>query len=301
MTAVSDASGCAAPSRETFEHHHLPLWVERFRAFRAPPDRGLVTHPYAVILLFTRGQSRMRHAGEQVMRAGDVHLIPPGDPHGATHFEDVEGWGLSFRPEAFPSDEGWGSERGLKLGPLLRVRGGCHPVLRPSAAQRKRLEGWLKLLHDEVRGEARGREEACAALLRLILVELDRIATPPRTPDPPGLSLARQALTHIEAHCLEPLSLASVARALGRSGPHVAGVVRQETGRTVGEWILEYRMAEARRRLRGTDERVDVIAERVGYADVTHFIRQFRRLHGVTPAAWRRKATGAGGPAQLSR
>ena len=32
---------------------------------------------------------------------------------------------------------------------------------------------------------------------------------------------------------------------------------------------------------------VDVVAERVGYADATHFIRMFRREHGTTPAAWR--------------
>ncbi|MCI4371871.1 MAG: helix-turn-helix domain-containing protein, partial [Thermoplasmata archaeon] len=36
-----------------------------------------------------------------------------------------------------------------------------------------------------------------------------------------------------------------------------------------------------------SDERVDIIAERVGYADATHFIRMFRRAHGATPAAWR--------------
>lgn len=283
-------------SRVEFERRHRPVWVDRYRPGPCTPsrERQLVAHAYAVILLITRGRSKVRHAGPQVLKAGDVHLIPPGDPHSASHFEDVEGWALAFRPEAFPSDEGWGSERGLKLGPLLRVRSGCHPVLKPSAAQRKRLEGWMKLLHAELLQEERGQEEACAALLRLILVELERIATPPIVPDPQGLSLARQALTHIETHCLEPLSLAGVARALGRSSPHVASVVRQETGRTVGEWILEYRMAEARRRLRGTDERVDIIAERVGYADATHFIRQFRRLHGVTPAAWRRKATSSG-------
>lgn len=290
---VPEEPRCLAPSRAEFERRHLPIWVERYRPVPSTPRRELVTHAYAVILLITRGRSKVRHAGAQVLSAGDVHLIPPGDPHRGSHFEDVEGWVLAFRPEAFPSDEGWGSERGLKIGPLLRVRSGCHPVLKPSAAQRKRLEGWMKLLHAELLQEERGQEEACAALLRLVLVELERIATPPTVPDPSGLSLARQALTHIETHCLEPLSLAGVARELGRSGPHVASVVRQETGRTVGEWILEYRMAEARRRLRGTDERVDIIAERVGYADVTHFIRQFRRLHGVTPAAWRRKATGS--------
>nr|WP_257462900.1 AraC family transcriptional regulator [Archangium lipolyticum] len=279
------------PAWARFERHQLPIWVGRYGPVSSDPARGMTTHAYAVIMLITRGQTKLRHAGQQVLHEGDVHLIPPGDPHGAAHFQDMEGWGLAFHPEAFPSDEGWGSERGLKLGPLLRVRSGCHPVLKPSAAQRKRLEGWFKLLEEELSQEERGQEEACTALLRLILVELERIATPPVVPDPPGLSLARQALTHIEANCLEPLSLASVAQALGRSGPHVASVVRQETGRTVGEWILEYRMAEARRRLRGTDERVDIIAERVGYADATHFIRLFRRLHGVTPAAWRRRAT----------
>jgi AraC-like DNA-binding protein len=36
-------------------------------------------------------------------------------------------------------------------------------------------------------------------------------------------------------------------------------------------------MAEARRRLPGTDERVDNIAERGGYADVTHFVTDQRR------------------------
>lgn len=285
------------PSWARFERRELAVWVGRYgpgapvRTRHAATDACVVTHSYAVIMLVTQGRSRVRHAGAQELHAGDVHLIPPGDPHGSAHFEEMEGWGLAFHPEAFPSDEGWGGERGLNLGPLLRVRSGCHPVLKPSAAQHKRLEGWMKLLEEEQRLEARGQAEASAALLRLILVELERIAAPPRGDEPPGLSLARQALTHIEAHCLGPLSLAGVARALGRSGPHVASVVRQETGRSVGEWILEYRMAEARRRLRGTNERVDVIGERVGYADVTHFIRQFRRLHGVTPAAWRRRAT----------
>ena len=286
-----DEPGCQTPLRVKFEHHQLPIWVERYGSTRYAPSRALATHSYAVIVLITRGQSEIRHAGQQVLNAGDVHLIPPGDPHGAAHFEDVDGWALAFHPEAFPSDEGWGSERGLRIAPLLRVRSGCHPVLKPSPTQLKRLERWMKLLEEELHQTERGQQEACAALLRLILVELERIATPPLVPDPPGLSLARRALTYIEANGLEPLSLAKVARALGRSGPHVASVVRQETGRSVGEWILEYRMAEARRRLRGTDERVDIIAERVGYGDPTHFIRQFRRLHGVTPAAWRRRAT----------
>ena len=300
MTKAKTPSGARRPSptREAFERHQLPVWVQRYSGRLHRPARpGAFVHSYAVIFLVTRGLSRVRHSGDQVVRAGDVHLIPPGDEHSSAHFEDMEGLCLTFHPEAFPQeDPSWGSTTGLRLGPLLRVRGGCHPVLHPSAAQRQRLEGWMRLIEAELLGDERSRDEAVSALLRLVLIELDRMGGPEAPLEPAGTGIARQALTYIEANALEPLSLAQVARALGRSAPHVASVVRKETGRTVGQWILEYRMAEARRRLQGTDEQVDIIAERVGYADGTHFIRLFRRAHGLTPAAWRRQARNGGGP-----
>jgi AraC-like DNA-binding protein len=279
---------------DAFEARRVPLWIGRYpRPSRGHGRPGLRAHDYAVVMLITKGHSHVRHGGELTVREGDVHLIPPGDPHGAVHFEGAEGWGLAFRPEAFALGESgsWGESDGaLRLGPLMRVREGCHPVLSLDAAQRARLEGWLLLLQAEWAAGTEQREHAQAlgALLRLLLIELERVAAPAPVEEAPGLGLARRALSHVEAHGLGPLSLADVARAVGRSGAHVASVVRRETGRTVGEWIRETRMAEARRRLRGTDEQVEIIAERVGYADVTHFIRIFRRTHGVTPAAWRK-------------
>ncbi|NMO14530.1 helix-turn-helix transcriptional regulator [Pyxidicoccus fallax] len=270
-----------------FERGRFPLWAGRIQRRHQGRGGSSATHSYAVVMLVTRGESKIRHSGELVLHAGDVHLIPPGDAHRSGP-ADVEGWALAFHPEVLGGAEGEGASR---LGPLLRVRQGCHPVLRPTLTQRRRLARWMRLLAEETTRNDRGSEEARISLLRLVLIELERISAPTPVSEPPSVSLSRKALTYIEAHCLEPLSLAKVARELGRSPAHVAGLVRQETGRTVGEWILECRMAEARRRLRGTDERVDIIAERVGYADVTHFIRLFRRVHGVTPAAWRRRVT----------
>ncbi|XSF00204.1 AraC family transcriptional regulator [Pseudomyxococcus flavus] len=286
-TSCSDSHEPTQMPHERFEPGRLPIWAGRLQN-REMGTGMTAVHTYAVVALVTRGESRIRHAGELVLRAGDVHLIPPGDAHRGG-ISNAEGWGVAFHQEVLGGEDG-----ASRLGPLLRVRGGCHPVLRPSVAQRRRLLRWFRLLAEEVSRNEPGRDEAALALLRLVLIELERITAQPDASEPPSLSLSRKALTYIETHCLEPLSLAQVAKALGRSSAHVAGVVRQETGRTVGEWILECRMAEARRRLRGTDERVDIIAERVGYADVTHFIRQFRRVHGVTPAAWRRKATVVG-------
>ena len=263
---------------EAFAQGREPVCITRFEGHGAGHRGPGVSHPYAVVMLLTQGVSHMRHAGEVELRAGDVHLIPPGDAHSGSHFERAEGLALAFWPEQ--------SAHAFRL--FARVRHGCHPVLRPTPAQRRSLERWLRALEDESRGAAPGRADALAALLQLVLVELGRMEPSPSDAAPEASSLTRQVLEHVEQHALGPLTLSDVAKAVARTPAHVATVVRRETGRTVGEWILTLRMAEARRRLRATDAAMDELARQVGYADVTHFIRSFRKVHGTTPARWRR-------------
>jgi AraC-like DNA-binding protein len=265
------------PLFAVFEQGREPLFVTRYEGHGAGSAETGV-HAYAVVVFVSKGLSRVRHAGNLELRPGDVHLIPPGDAHGTAHFDHASGWVLGFWPEQ--------SSHSLRL--FSQVRRGCHPVLRPTATQRQRLEQWLLALEEESEGAAAGREDALAALLQLVLVELGRVSASPLQGGSEASSLARQVLEYVELHALRPLTLSDVARAVARTPAHVATVVRRETGRTVGEWILTQRMGEARRRLRGTDAPIDLIARQVGYADVTHFIRQFRRVHKTTPARWKR-------------
>jgi AraC-like DNA-binding protein len=74
-------------------------------------------------------------------------------------------------------------------------------------------------------------------------------------------------------------------------------MVRRRTGRTVGDWITERRMVQARQLLTGTDLPVGEIARRVGLPDPGYFARVFRHSNGVTPRAWRRTASHAQSPA----
>ncbi len=68
---------------------------------------------------------------------------------------------------------------------------------------------------------------------------------------------------------------------------HLTTVVRRRTGRTVQEWIIERRIAEARRLLAETDLPVAEVARRVGVPDPGYFSRLFRRAHGASPRKWR--------------
>jgi len=64
---------------------------------------------------------------------------------------------------------------------------------------------------------------------------------------------------------------------------------RAATGRRPMEYVHEVRIDEARRILESSSIPVDDIGVSVGYEDPTFFRRLFKRMTGMTPAAYRRK------------
>jgi AraC-like DNA-binding protein len=63
---------------------------------------------------------------------------------------------------------------------------------------------------------------------------------------------------------------------------------RDATGAPPHEYVIQSRVAEARRLLGETDLPIKSIAQRLGYNDVYFFSRQFRKFAGVPPALFRR-------------
>ncbi len=106
-------------------------------------------------------------------------------------------------------------------------------------------------------------------------------------PDDPKLANVFQ---FIEAHYHQPLSLNDVAQAVGYSPAYLTNLVQTHTGRTVKQWIIERRMAQARQLLTETDQSIRTISEASGYGDAGYFTRQFRQCHGVSPQLWRRES-----------
>jgi AraC family transcriptional regulator, transcriptional activator of pobA len=260
-------------------------------AWRAAPDltqhkrQTPVTHSYAALAFFTEGSARMEQNIAWQIRAGDMVLIPAGQPHRMIEHERAGFWGVAFCVSCLAAN----SSTSTLLEPFEKVRdGGSAVVTVPEPRQ-----AYLAQLFRELAGAAERpqRDKATLvavqqSLLTLILNEAD-VAFAPRTLPSVTPSVVTESLRFIERNCLRPLTLQEVASAVGRSPAYVTNTLSRATGRSAVEWIVSARMAEARRLLLHSDELVDVIAERVGYADATHFIRMFRREHGATPAAWR--------------
>jgi AraC family transcriptional regulator, transcriptional activator of pobA len=261
----------------------ISTWQSSLRTERR--KHGPVTHSYAALAFFTSGHARIEQDVAWQVAPGDVVLIPAGQPHRFLESQRAGYWGIGFCAPCF-ADTG----ATALLDPIEKVRDGASAVVHIPAARQTFLEQLFRELAES--GEKPVRDRAALAavqrsLLTLILNEVDSAALPPALSSGAAPSVVLESLRYIERNCLRALTLNEVAVAVGRSPAYVTSALSRATGRSAVEWIVSIRMAEARRLLLHSDEHVDVIAERVGYADATHFIRMFRRAHGATPAAWR--------------
>jgi AraC-like DNA-binding protein len=236
-------------------------------------------HAHAVLTFQLAGAMGVEHRGSFELHAGDVHLIPPGDAHRITRSSDAEVWCAALSPASLDAER-----FGALLAPLDLVARGALPRISIPAARRDFMASLFREL-----GALEGRAEPVRSegLLAVLLGEIGDHARAVRELPARRSDVAAEAIAFIAARALGPLSLSEVARGIGRNRSHVAAAVHKDTGRSVGAWIAEVRLEEARRRLEETDELIEVIGERVGYVDATHFARMFRRRFGSAPRAWR--------------
>lgn len=100
------------------------------------------------------------------------------------------------------------------------------------------------------------------------------------------------SLQLLERQRAEPLALRELAHAAGLSPYHFLRSFKAVTGVTPHQWLVRARLRDAAQRLRTSTQRITDIALDVGFEDLSHFIRSFRRELGVSPRHYR---TGTGG------
>jgi AraC family transcriptional regulator len=92
---------------------------------------------------------------------------------------------------------------------------------------------------------------------------------------------------YIRAHLADVITLDNLAGAVSLSPYHFARSFRATTGMTPHAFVTEHRLMVARDRLLRGDASVTGIALSVGFSNISHFRRLFRRRYGVTPGGLR--------------
>jgi len=279
-----------------------PIWVETVR--RSAPFTMEQEHGHAAYEVYYLAEGRRRYfIRDQTYRieAGTLVFIDRFELHrtlddGVAEHERIliqftEQWLDRLTPEErrwvyLPFDGG---------GSLLRL----------SMRERGYAEDLLRRMAKEWRERAEGYELCLRALFVQLFVYIGRLLRGRREQEDAGEQPAHPRIAEVARYVAErcaaqaagkfddaedggAVRLAAVARRFGLSPYYLSRAFRRETGFTFTEYVSAVRLKEAQRLLRETDARVVDVAAAVGYRNLSHFGRAFRRFAGCSPLQYRK-------------
>ena len=106
-----------------------------------------------------------------------------------------------------------------------------------------------------------------------------------------GSFIVNAALRYMREHCTERLNLSDVADHVYVSQWHLSKLINRHTGQSFFDLIGGMRIDRAKVLLADPAMRVHAVAEEVGYNDVAHFSKSFKRIVGKTPGEYRASLT----------
>ena len=151
-------------------------------------------------------------------------------------------------------------------------------------------------LYDEIGRCDRWSALTIDGLTLEIVAELGRMTDRlKQAPKPHWVEEVREILS---SRFTETPSLAELAESVGVHPVHLAREFRKRFGCATGDYVRRLRIERACAALTASDAPITEIALAAGFYDQSHFSNTFKKITGMTPAAWRAassKPNGRGG------
>jgi AraC-like DNA-binding protein len=223
--------------------------------------------------------------------SGDLLVVPPQCALGLDNLVHLRGWVINF--DSINLMKTVPFFMSPQVASFLNSSDQLIQYFRVTPIDYLRWQNRMRCLENESKEQSSGFTEIAHNLLLLCLIDIARLTPVPLLPELKKYSSQSELLLHkifrfIRNNYHRQISLCDVAKAVDRSPSYLTDLVRRETGQTILNWIIRYRLRESRRLLAYTNLPIQKIAESIGYLDTGHFIRQFNRDTGKTPRGWRR-------------
>ena len=98
---------------------------------------------------------------------------------------------------------------------------------------------------------------------------------------------AQRVIQYIKEHYSENINVRLIANALKISENYLSKVFKSIMHYSISEYLTQFRIKEACRLLKKSDNRINEVSEQVGYTDQRYFSVTFKRIMGVTPGNFR--------------
>ncbi len=232
--------------------------------------------------LVERGCLRIMGPGiPLIATAGSLFLVPPGFPCRFLRQPDTVARGVCFgRSLADPLLLGSSLE-----GVVQTLARRVPTVARLAGARFAEAGALMASLEAEAR-DARTDAEPLVRLKLLQSVVLLGRGGACRDGEPMRFH-AEEARQFIREHCADPLTLDGIAARYGHNPSYFSRLFHQEAGLPLVEFINRCRVEKSCQLLKRTEAPIVEIAVAVGYNNLSHFNRSFRRFIGMTPREYR--------------
>ncbi len=243
-------------------------------------------HPEYELTLILRGRGE-RYVGDHIepFTEGDLVLIGGNLPHSWSATVRRQRWCEAVVVQFDP----------MRMGTSLWALPEMQPVMRTLECSSRGLVFDDDAVRDVLAGLPALR--ASGRLVRLLDV-LTRLADlEPRPLCSPGYRVGpsrrdqerlENVLATLHTDFRDEVSVGPVAQMLGLTPEATCRFFKRSTGRTLIQYVHALRVAEACRLLGETDDNISDIAFEVGFGNLPHFNRVFRRERGMTPRAYRK-------------
>lgn len=174
---------------------------------------------------------------------------------------------------------------------LLELKNGVSKI---SFSMKEQVE--IEKLLNEILKEADAREygyiSSVRVLLFLLLVKIYRLSLKSKTgekhPIKPIEQKIMEIVNYINTNYSSDIYLSNIASKFFISESYLSRIFIKITGFHMSEYIQIVRIKEAQRLLREADFKVIEIAEKVGFTQIAHFNKIFRKITATTPLKYRK-------------
>jgi len=275
-----------------FRNERAHVAVHRFAA---QTDMSSHQHEFWEIVFILSGEGR-HVTGEtrHEVSTGDVLVINNRRAHGYENTRELSLVNVLFRDDVLRE-----AERGLGVLPGYHALFTLEPVrwrkraftsrLRLNTRDLRTASDWIDALETEVTRESEGGQFLARNWLILLVGLLSRRYGERRGGGAEAdLRLARM-LSQIDREPERDLSLASMAEGSAMSERSFLRHFREATGFSPADYVIRTRIRRALQLMdqAGSQLSVTEIAFRCGFNDSNYFARQFRRVTGISPRAYR--------------
>jgi AraC-like DNA-binding protein len=258
----------------------LPSDIRLILRHRPAAELGNAIHDQYSLVVALEQPGQVRLDQHQVRLApGEALLIQPGQVHGYANLtpEPVTWLFCGFHLSA---EGGWADLRST-----------------PVRLSERMVDDFVGLLQDHFfdlkHGKRHTPHSERQVALRLLLVLEQMLAA--RAASATAITgeadaanpFVQRVVAHVGDHLAEPLSIASVARALHLSPGHLRNEFHRLAGVGIGRYIRTARIRHACILLDTTDLPLHEIGRRCGYESLFSFSRAFKGDKGIPPTAYR--------------